>query len=336
MLAALLFLFLVLSTVCLTSTFSMALITAKNIRVSEYKADEQWKDLSVALIQYPLEGKLTMEELTVKARKYIESAANNGSTLVVFPELFALDLLDLSEPEIPQMDAVIDTLARSFVGEMQAMAVHFGVYLLAGSIPFKLSDGKIRNRSYLMSPNNDKAGSAPPVYQEKMFLTPDEVAWGWSGADTLSIFNTPWGRTAILICYDSEFPLVSQTLAAHEIDVILVPSMTESTGFTRVRWSVQARAIEHMAYAMVTGTVEDTADTNGWQTTAQGAVLGPSLPSFPLPPLVAEGEKGKDEVVYARVDLSALLQAKSERQYSPSYDQRDRSSILIEFEQFDN
>lgn len=76
-----------------------------------------------------------------------------------------------------------------------------------------------------------------------MFLTPDEVEWGWEATDTLNIIKAPWGTTAIAICYDSEFPLVTQTLAGNVVDVVLVPSMTEETGFTRVCGGLPRRGL---------------------------------------------------------------------------------------------
>lgn len=94
--------------------------------------------------------------------------------------------------------------------------------------------------------------------------------------------------------------------------------MTGVPGFTRVRWAAQARAIEHMAYVLETGTIG--APAEGWEMMAQGAVLGPSLEGFS--PLIAEGEKDTDSVVYASLDLMKLREAKAVGMYCPAQDQR--------------
>lgn len=313
----------ILSAVVLFQLFLFVVCAAVS---EEMSASSMWSSLKASLVQYPLEGNLTVPQVTTKVEKYVIQAVSVESQLVVLPELFSCDLLDLAKPEIPQFEGMLANIYPEFIDQLQALAVKHGVYLLAGSVP-ALVEGRIRNRSYLFSPLYDKtSNSSLPIFQEKLFLTPSEVEWGWEGSNKLSIIDAPWGRTAILICYDSEFPLLSQLLAAYDIDVILVPSQTGDDGFTRVRWSVQARAIEHMAYVMVTGTVGDPAE--GWYTTAQGAFLGPSLPNFPSAPLIAEGSKGVEDIVHASVDLQALRAAKATGKYCPSADERGRTVLL--------
>jgi predicted amidohydrolase len=281
------------------------------------KTVHDWSKIEVAMVQYPFVGGLSLEQLTMKVEKYVSTAAQNGTQLIVLPELFSLDLLDLSIPETEQFESIIQMLFPRFILSLESMAATFNIYILAGSVPAMVS-GKIRNRSYLVSPDR---GSL--LYQEKMFLTPDEVEWGWEGVDTLSVIDTPWGKTAITICYDSEFPLVSQALAAHDIDLILIPSMTGASGFSRVRWSAQARSVEHLSYVLVTGTIGDAAE--GWEFTGQAAALGPSLDGYSTPPTIAEGTANRDEIVYATLNLAELKQAKKAGQYDPARDERNRT-----------
>jgi predicted amidohydrolase len=280
----------------------------------------KWTSLNVALVQYPLVGFLSLDELYAKVKGYILRASVNGAQVVVIPELFTLDMLDFTRPEIEQFDTIIADLFPSFMTEMQTIVNELNIHVLAGSTPVKVN-GKIRNRSFLFGPHCE------PVHQDKIFLTPDEVEWGWEASDKLSLVQTPWGMTAIIICYDSEFPLISQTLAQQQVNVVLVPSMTGDSGFTRVRWASQARAIEHMAYVMVTGTAG--APAPGWEMKAQAAVLGPSLPGFT--PLIAEGELNKEnEIVFAKLDLSKLAEAKKTGLYYPALDQEGIASIEVE------
>lgn len=293
--------------------FAHLLFSLSNVLVSSLSANytKKWTMLNVSLVQYPLEGNLNVDELSAKVRTFMEVAKEKQSDLLVLPELFSLDLLDFSLPETEQFDRIIDEIFPSFIDNLQEMSVQYGIYLLAGSVPARVK-GHIRNRSYLFSPQKSS------IYQEKIFLTPDEVEWGWSGSDVLQIFDAPWGRTAIIICYDSEIPLISSTLTEHNIDVILTPSMTSESGFTRVRWATQARAIEHMSYVLITGTLGNPAP--GWDTTAQAAVLGPSLPGFT--PVLGEGIFNVTDVLSVSLDMVKLTQAKRERLYYPAYDQR--------------
>jgi predicted amidohydrolase len=300
-----------------------------------------WSSLNVAVVQYPLVGGLSVDQLFDKVKGYVDTAAASGAQLIVLPELFALDMLTNFRDPVPEFPGIIRELYPKFVKQLRELATEKNIYLLAGSWPVELPETKkIRNRSYLFAANKE------PVYQEKMFLTPDEIEvtflllynfyysysaiittsllliqWGWEATDTLNVIEAPWGTTAITICYDSEFPLVSQTVAGHVVDLLLIPSMTGDSGFTRVRWSAQARAIEHMSYVLLTGITG--APAPGWGMAAQAVVLGPSLPNF-TPPTIAEGEKDvAGYIVYATLNMTALREAKSTGQYYPAADQRD-------------
>jgi predicted amidohydrolase len=220
----------------------------------------RWQTVNVAVVQYPLVGYLTAEQLSDKFENYVSEASAQGAQLILLPELFSLDLLNFSQPEIPQFERVVADIFPFLQDSIQRMATDYNIYIAAGSVPAdpssegqadsgatggteggipKTTKNKYRNRSYLFAPGGTSENA---VYQEKIFLTPDEKEWGWEGSDTIKIIHAPWGKTAIVICYDTEFPLISQTLADHSIDVLLVPSMTGESGFTRVRWASQVGA----------------------------------------------------------------------------------------------
>jgi predicted amidohydrolase len=45
----------------------------------------------------------------------------------------------------------------------------------------------------------------------KIHITPNEVFhWGITGGDTIQTFDTDCGKIGIVICYDVEFPELSQ------------------------------------------------------------------------------------------------------------------------------
>ncbi len=78
-------------------------------------------------------------------------------------------------------------------------------------------------------------------------MTPFERDWGVTGGVPLRVFDTALGKIAVLICYDSEFPLLARAVAEAGAEIILVPSCTESvSGYHRVRTGTGGpRAREH-------------------------------------------------------------------------------------------
>lgn len=97
------------------------------------------------------------------------------------------------------------------------------------------------------------------LWQDKLALTPgekDAESWMLTPGDTVRVFGWNGLRCAVLICLDVEMPALSVVLARHDIDLLLVPSMTYlPTGYSRVFGCARARAIELMCAVAVTGCV---------------------------------------------------------------------------------
>lgn len=260
---------------------------------------ERWK---VAAVQFPIENGLAPADFLQKVRGYAREAKAQGAGVVVFPELTALDLIPrgTTEQDAAALKQVAEKLTPQIFESVQAMAKEEGLAILAGSFPRSTPKGVV-NTAILAFPEGRV------VLQDKLFLTPDEVAWGWVGGDELKVFDAPWGRTTILICYDSQFPALSHELRQALPEVVLVPSMTGSKGLKRVRWASQARAVEHHAYVVVTGTT-DPVGRAGRDYSGQAVFLTPQEEGFPG--LLQAGKKDVPSVVSAELDLIKLRQSR--------------------------
>jgi len=159
------------------------------------------------------------------------------------------------------------------------------------------------------------------ITQEKIFLTPDEITWGWKGGNELKVIHAPWGKLVILICYDIQFAAISAKLSKYNLDLILVPSMTDQHGRRRVQWASQARMIEHRAYVIITGTVQSsTTNPDHWgkalfYSPQAGYDLRDDL--FPLTPsmrihsrIIKEGKLNEPSLVSAQLNISELKESK--------------------------
>ncbi len=204
--------------------------------------------MKIALVQYPIENNLSLSQFAQKIRRYLEKAQAGGVDLVLFPELFLLDCID-------RIDVSTDALALqkladempTFLNESRAWAKEFQLHIIFGSMTWRTSNEKIVNRSYVFS----KTGELH--HQDKIFLTPDEKAWGWEGGSELRPFEIDGLRLQILICYDVQFANLSQLISPLNIDGIFCPSLTEEFGRERVAIGSQARAIENFSQVFVTG-----------------------------------------------------------------------------------
>ncbi len=253
--------------------------------------------MKIALVQYPIENNLSLSQFAQKTRSYLDKAKAGGANLVLFPELFLLDCID-------RIDVSTDALALqkladvmpTFLSEFRAWAQEFQLHIVFGSMPWRTSNGKIVNRSYVST----KTGELH--HQDKLFLTPDEKAWGWEGGSELRPFEIDGLRLQILICYDVQFASLSQLISPLNIDGIFCPSLTEEFGRERVAIGCQARAIENFSQVFVAGA---TGGKSGLYR-SRAALYGPRNEHFSGPQ-----ENMQNEIVFFEWDVTRLRKARA-------------------------
>jgi len=130
----------------------------------------------------------------------------------------------------------------------------------------------------------------------------------------LSVFDTALGRIGVLICYDSEFPLLGRVLAEAGVEILLVPSATEAlAGFTRVRVGAMARALEGQMIAVHAPVVGAAPWCAGMEeNTGRASIYGPPDRGFPPTGIFAEGALGEAGWVYADVSTAAVADVRAD------------------------
>lgn len=201
-----------------------------------------------------------------------------------------------------RMAAAADDWARLH----SQLAQRHGVWILAGSLCASTA-GKIVNRAYLCGPQGQVD------WQDKLILTPYERREMGLGPGTeLRLFDTDLGRIGVLICYDSEFPLLARALVAAGADMILVPSATDlPAGQTRVRQSCRARAIEGQCLVVQSPLLGGPADCDIVETgTGRAGVFCPPDIGLPANGILAQGQTDHDGWIIAHVDAAAIAAAR--------------------------
>lgn len=210
--------------------------------------------LRVAAVQFLLRPERSFEDFRAHLDAVVSAAAAQGARLIVLPELATTGLI-ASHPAAAALGkatlatayrAVFPAFAGEFVGTVSAKARTLGVYLLGGSHYRRAEDGRYLNTAYLACPSGDV------IAQDKLHLTPAEIAIGMSAGDDVTIFEIDGIRTAIQICADIEFPEVTRILALRGVQLVLCPSLTwNRRGASRVRTCSLARAIENQLFVVM-------------------------------------------------------------------------------------
>lgn len=263
--------------------------------------------MKIATAAYPLDPLTTWADYAAKLDSWVSDAAGHGADLLVFPEYAAMELAMLAGPEVAfdiegAMQAISDRIAQADSLHSD-LATKYGVHILAGSAPVfdpAIGDRPV-NRARLFTPTGGCG------IQDKQIMTRwEREPMDMLGGGPLRLFDTALGKIGILICYDSEFPLLGRAL--HDADVILVPSCTEGlSGYWRVRIGAMSRALETQcvsAMASLVGPAEwnQVADMN----TGMGGVFGPPDTGFPETGVLAEGELNRPGWTFATVDPATI------------------------------
>ncbi|MDO9384143.1 MAG: carbon-nitrogen hydrolase family protein [Hyphomicrobiaceae bacterium] len=267
--------------------------------------------LKIAAAQYPIGQPATLAEWQDKIAQWVEEGAATGAQLLVFPEYAAIEqAAALGENVYADLDETLSEVAR-LTGERVALHAELArkhrVHILVGSGPKRLDDGRFVNAAQLVTP------SGVVGEQEKVIMTPFERDWGVSPGGPLRVFETAIGKLAVMICYDSEFPLLSRALAEAGAEVILVPSCTERvSGFHRVRTGAMARALENTVATVQSPTVGEALWSPAVDRNSGAAgIFVPSEHGVSDTGVIAEGVLDAAQWVSGTVDLDRLRRLRS-------------------------
>ena len=260
--------------------------------------------MKIATAAYPLDVLTSWSAYEDKLAHWVAEAAGQGAELLVFPEYGAMELATLDGLEVAgdlerSLFSVSEKLEAADAVHV-SLAAEYGVHIVAASGPAATETRPV-NRARLITPTGQIG------VQDKQIMTRFErEVWDVIGGNALQVFDTEIGRIGILICYDSEFPLLGRALT--ECDIIAVPSVTEAlAGYWRVRIGSMARALENQcvtAMASLTGAA-DWSDALGG-CVGVGGIFGPPDTGFPPTGVLAAGEIGTIGWTYAEADLDAI------------------------------
>ncbi|MBN9888505.1 carbon-nitrogen hydrolase family protein [Salipiger abyssi] len=290
--------------------------------------------MKLAAAAYKMDFLDCWEAYATKLTDWVGEAAGQGADLLVFPEYGAMELATLAGRATAQdleasLHAVSERIPDADALHVELARKH-GVHILAASAP--VFDAEIGprpvNRARLFAP------SGAMGHQDKQIMTRFEREdWGVVGGGPLTLFDTALGKIGILICYDSEYPLLARALS--EADLLLVPSCTEAAhGYNRVRIGAMARALEQQCVTVMASTVGDcdwseAVDTN----CGMGGIFGPPDTGFPATGVLAEGAMNRPGWTYAELDLDAVARVRKDgvvlnRTHWDEQAGRDRPAIL--------
>jgi apolipoprotein N-acyltransferase len=154
------------------------------------------------------QGKVAIDDLLRRS----QAAAQAGAQIIVWPETAAI----VSEADEPALRRTAGALARS---HQVYLALALGVIRLptaAGPARHGTDAHAIDNRMILLGPGGDVVAQ----YRKTIAVPGPEAALLVPGDGRIPIVDTPYGRVALAICFDLDFP--QQLRQAAGADLLLV------------------------------------------------------------------------------------------------------------------
>lgn len=201
--------------------------------------------MRTALIQMPVTADKAVN-LAVAA-DYVRRAADGGAQLAVLPEMFCC----LYTNEAFRANA--EPAGGPVHTAMAGLARETGLWLVAGSMPE--ADGeRIYNTSFVFDPAGRQA-----AFHRKMHLFDIDVKGGqrfmesetFTAGDSVTVFDTPFGKLGLCICFDLRFPELARCMALAGARAIVTPAaFNMTTGPAHWELLFRQRAVDNQLFTL--------------------------------------------------------------------------------------
>lgn len=287
--------------------------------------------LRVASLQYFIRPVNSFADFAAQVSALVDTAADYGCGLVVFPEYFTIQLLTLGNIRSPiaeQVNELADHVP-SYLELMSGLAKKNKLYIVGGTIPVEEEGHRIYNRAFVFGPSGNYG------VQGKLHMTRFESEdWFVQPSRGLRVFETDFGVMAVAICYDVEFPEMARAAARLGANILCVPSCTDDRqGFLRVRYCAQARAIENQMYVIHSCTVGSLPMVPAVSLNyGQASILTPSDFAFSRDGILAEGIPNQETMVVGELNLTTIHSCRDTGTVLPLNDSRNTAELLSDKE----
>jgi predicted amidohydrolase len=186
----------------------------------------------------------------LEAEKLIAEAAKAGAKLVALPENFALmGEHELDKIRIKEVDG--QGPIQNFLSET---AAKYGVWIVGGTMPIAGdAEHKVRAACLIYNDRGERVARYDKMHlfdvsvpgTNEVYRESDSIE---AGPRPL-VFDTPFGRIGVAVCYDLRFPEFFREMARMGMEILVIPSaFTAETGAAHWELLLRARAVENLCY----------------------------------------------------------------------------------------
>lgn len=180
----------------------------------------QKREVTVALVQMAMSKDETAN--MKKALELTAKAAKQGAQIVVLPELF-LGPYFCQKPDDKSAFETAQPVPGPATATLADAARQHKIVLVGGSVFEKSADGKFYNTAAVFGPDGKTIGTYRKthipediLYHEQHYFEPGDTG--------VRVFDTPYGKISVLICYDQWYPEAARMAALKGAEIVFYPT----------------------------------------------------------------------------------------------------------------
>jgi len=228
----------------------------------------------------------------------LETAARGGAQLACYAEL-AFEWFHPQRPATGDVRALAEPLDGPLVTAFQKKARERGIVLVLNL--FERDGDETFDSSPVIDADGSLLGMTRMVHITE-YVCFHEQGYYTPGDQGAPVYQTKVGRVGVAICYDRHFPEYMRALAVDGADLVVVP---------------QAGAVGEWPDGLYEGEMRVAAFQNGYYVALCNRVgqedcldfAGESFVCAPDGAIVSRAASGRDEILYADVDLGATAKS---------------------------
>lgn len=269
---------------------------------------------------------LNLDKTVEKTCNLISEAGKNGANLIVFPEAFISGYPDWVWLIPNGNSTVLDDLYQDLVENAVTIpdktthrlckaAKDAGVYVAVGIHERNSEASGFTLFNTLLYINN--LGEIIGKHRKLIPTGGERLVWGQGNGDTLTAFDTDFGKFGGLLCWENYMPLARQAMYSAGTEVYVAPTWDSSEN-----WLLSMRHIAREGGMFVISVCQAVRkddipdryefkqlypDNSEWINSGNSCIINPRGD------IIAGPSSNKQEILYAEIDLNLI--AKSKRMF---------------------
>jgi len=187
-----------------------------------------------------------LETLTAMTRE----AVAGGARFIFSPEY----VLMMDGSGRTMRERALDAEGEPALSALRALSRELGLWHLVGSLTLMSDDGRMFNRSLLISDRGEVVATYDKIHMFDATLPSGTVireSSAYRPGERAVVAATPWGALGMTVCYDLRFPHLYRALAQRGAVILAVPSSFQrETGKAHWHTLLRARAIENACFVI--------------------------------------------------------------------------------------